>query len=532
MSISRRLTLAFLTLLLLFALNTVVQTWGSNRRRDTIEELRRSLERQALIATITQGVNDVQKQVALLSGVAMEASNTGVTTDERRQFDSRLNGIKQQIGQLEKLSDASTQVQVKAVAETFDALGHSWRVFDENFGVNQPAAITELAIRAEPLSQQFILTLLPQLQKQVDATVDQASVKYDSVARLTQNFGLIIFVVSVITGILIAWRVSRYINAGLAQLHDGAQRIGSGELSHRIIVGSRDELGALAASYNVMAEKLLSSRALLTNVNSELEQRNSEVLKQQQISESLLLNILPEQVANELRTLNRVQPRYFADVTILFTDFVGFSNSTETLAAEDLVQELNGYFTDFDVIIQRYGIEKMKTIGDSYMCVAGLPARSQSHPVDMLLVAEEMLRAVENRHKQSSSVKWSVRIGVHTGPVIAGVVGIVKFAFDIWGDSVNFASRMESSGAANRINISGRTHSRVKDFFLCEPRGKVLTKDKKEVDMYFVNGLLPGLLSDDATPPTAFLNRYQIYFEKEPVAFPEFLNSQSKETIV
>ena len=215
--------------------------------------------------------------------------------------------------------------------------------------------------------------------------------------------------------------------------------------------------------------------------------------KQKQVSESLLLNILPGEVADELRTKGMVSPKYFEDVTILFTDFVGFTLSTEKLAAEELVEMLHDYFTAFDQIVAKYRLEKMKTIGDSYMCISGLPMRNPAHPVDMVLAAFEMLHAVEVRAQPDRAAQWKVRIGIHTGPVIAGVVGINKFAFDIWGDTVNYSSRMESSGEANRINLSERTYSRVKDFLACEPRGKVLTKEKRELDMYFANGILPGL---------------------------------------
>ena len=263
--------------------------------------------------------------------------------------------------------------------------------------------------------------------------------------------------------------------------------------------------------------------------------RASEALEQKRVAESLLLNILPAEVAEELRAKGIVSPKYFEDVTILFTDFVGFTLSTETLAAEELVELLNDYFTAFDQIIARYGLEKMKTIGDAYMCLSGLPVRNPAHPVDTVMAAFEMVHAVEDLARMGRGAQWKVRIGIHTGPVIAGVVGIKKFAFDIWGDTVNYSSRMETSGEANRINLSERTYSRVKDFIACEHRGKVLTKDRRELDMYFANGILPALLKGSngasAIPP-AFLRRYNTYFQKNPPAFPSFLlNSGSHDLI-
>jgi class 3 adenylate cyclase len=201
--------------------------------------------------------------------------------------------------------------------------------------------------------------------------------------------------------------------------------------------------------------------------------------------ESLLLNILPGEVA-----------------TILFTDFVGSTLSTEKLAARELVGMLHDYFAAFDHIVARYRLEKMKTIGDSSMCISGVPTRNPAHPVDTVLAAFEMLHAVEEWAQRGSGLGWKVPIGIHTGPVIAGVAGINKFAFDIWGDTVNYSSRMESSGAAYRINLSERTNSQVKDVLACEPRGKVLTKDKRELD--------------------------NVYFQQDPPAFPDFLVNPSR----
>jgi class 3 adenylate cyclase len=280
-------------------------------------------------------------------------------------------------------------------------------------------------------------------------------------------------------------------------------------------------LGVCGAALSATVQKSIAS--LLATVLERVS-ASEKLLDEKRVSESLLLNILPSEVAEELRAKGLVSPKYFEDVTILFTDFVGFSVSTEKLAAEELVELLHDYFTAFDHIAARYRIEKMKTIGDSYMCISGLPTRNPAHPVDMVMAAFEMLHAVQERGGSDRLARWKVRIGIHTGPVIAGVVGINKFAFDIWGDTVNFSSRMESSGEANRINLSERTYARVKDFFECEHRGKIATKDKREFDMYFANGLQPALLSDSGEiPPAGFVRRYNVYFQKDPPAFPAFL---------
>jgi len=246
----------------------------------------------------------------------------------------------------------------------------------------------------------------------------------------------------------------------------------------------------------------------------------AELAQERKNAHDLLLNILPEKVALDLQQ-GHSAPMYFEDCTICFTDFVGFTLSTENMAAELVVEELHTFFTAFDMVMERYGLEKLKTIGDSYMFASGLPKRHPANPVNAVLAALELMRETQLLGERVDAPGWQLRIGLHTGPVIAGVVGIRKFAFDIWGDSVNFASRMESSGAANCINISERTYARVKDFFQCEPRGKVMTKDKREVDMYFVRGVQPNLVQDGTF--SAFARRYRLYFSEEPPSFPEFL---------
>ena len=219
-------------------------------------------------------------------------------------------------------------------------------------------------------------------------------------------------------------------------------------------------------------------------------QRN-RISKEKKRSDELLLNILPEETAEELKATGTAKAKSFDMVSVLFTDFKNFTQASEKLSPEELVQEINHCYSEFDKIITRHGIEKIKTIGDAYMCAGGLPAHNDTNPVDVVSAGLEMVAFIE-KNKQERMAKgqpfFELRCGVHTGPVVAGIVGIKKFAYDIWGDTVNTASRMESSGEIGKVNISGATYELVKDKFICEYRGKVKAKNKGEIDMYFVNG--------------------------------------------
>ncbi|HVW85375.1 MAG TPA: adenylate/guanylate cyclase domain-containing protein, partial [Bryobacteraceae bacterium] len=209
----------------------------------------------------------------------------------------------------------------------------------------------------------------------------------------------------------------------------------------------------------------------------EIRRQRDEIQVQERKSHSLLLNILPAQVADELKTTGAVKPVGFDDVTVCFTDFVGFTLSSEKLPPRDLVDRLNEYFTAFDEIVARYGLEKLKTIGDSYMFVSGLPAPRASHAVDAVLAALEMVEVVKRLAAKSEGTGWNIRVGLHSGPVVAGVVGTRKFAFDIWGNTVNFAARMESSGVPGRVNLSERTCRLTRELIECEGRGQVRIKE-------------------------------------------------------
>jgi class 3 adenylate cyclase len=178
----------------------------------------------------------------------------------------------------------------------------------------------------------------------------------------------------------------------------------------------------------------------------------------------------------------------FNQVTVLFTDFVEFSKLAESVEPEQLVRSIDFYFKEFDEITTKYGLEKIKTIGDSYMCASGLPAANQAHARNVINAAKEMIELVRGELKALDGLShFEIRIGVHTGPVVAGIVGIKKWQYDIWGDTVNVASRMESMSKAGRVNLSETTYQEIKDDFSCEYRGEIEVKNHGALKMYFLS---------------------------------------------
>lgn len=230
---------------------------------------------------------------------------------------------------------------------------------------------------------------------------------------------------------------------------------------------------------------------VLHKQKNEIERQKDEIEYERERSDKLLLNILPEETAEELKEKGSATPKHYDLVSVLFTDFKGFTNIAEKLTPQELVAELNNCFLEFDKIIDKYNLEKIKTIGDAYMCAGGIPIENTTNPVDIAKAGLEIKDYMENLKKEREAAGedfWELRIGIHTGPVVAGVVGKNKFAYDIWGDAVNTASRMESSGVPGKVNISGTTYEIIKDQFECTYRGKVQAKNKGEIDMYIVEG--------------------------------------------
>jgi len=216
-------------------------------------------------------------------------------------------------------------------------------------------------------------------------------------------------------------------------------------------------------------------------------ERTHQLQAEQRRTKELLHNILPEELADELAATGTTRPIRHEAVTILFTDFIEFTQAASTMPPDRMVAELNDIFAAFDDICDACGVEKIKTIGDAYMAAAGVPTSCADHAQRCVRAGLQMADFVAQRNQQAA-FKWAVRIGIHTGPVVAGVVGKRKYAFDIWGDTVNIASRMESAGEVGKVNVSAYTYDLIRNEFACEYRGKVSAKGKGDVDMYFVIG--------------------------------------------
>jgi class 3 adenylate cyclase len=239
--------------------------------------------------------------------------------------------------------------------------------------------------------------------------------------------------------------------------------------------------------------RMKENEIMQTNINIELEQkvseRTSDLQKQKNLSDTLLLNILPSKVAEELKEKGHSEANFFELVTVMFTDFKGFTEISADLNASEVVTILNECFSIFDEISLKNGIEKIKTIGDAYMAVGGLPTINTTHAKDAVRASLEIqafLVEYNVERDKKGLAPFEARIGIHSGPVVAGIVGTNKFAYDIWGDTVNIASRMESNGEVNRVNLSGTTYELIKDEYECEYRGKIVAKGKGHMDMYFI----------------------------------------------
>lgn len=279
-----------------------------------------------------------------------------------------------------------------------------------------------------------------------------------------------------------------YFNSLMVALMAGLASLLCGAVLYPVVVSLSTEnertARELLDSQSALIEALRRSENELEN---KINQRTAELQTEQTRTKELLHNILPKEVADELSTTGSVRSVRHEAASILFTDFSEFTQAVSAMPADRMVAELNEIFEVFDSITDACGVEKIKTIGDAYMAAAGLPKACPDHAHRCVRAGLKMIEYLNERN-QAKAFKWSLRIGVHSGPVVAGVVGKRKYAFDVWGDTVNVASRMESSGEIGRVNISAYTCDLIRQEFDCEYRGKVDAKGKGSLDMYFVTG--------------------------------------------
>lgn len=249
----------------------------------------------------------------------------------------------------------------------------------------------------------------------------------------------------------------------------------------------RQKLAKNALSVGII---LILFIAFIIYKNYKAKVRINKVLDHQKEQiEHLLLNILPVEVAKELQDSGHATPRNYETVSVMFTDFKGFTSTADKISPGELVDELNICFEAFDDIITRYNLEKIKTIGDSYMCAGGIPTPDENHAYNIVKAGLEIQKynhQNNQRRLEKGLPPWDIRIGIHVGPIVAGVVGRKKYAYDIWGSTVNIASRMESNGEPGQVNISSSTYELVKEKYTCKYRGKIYAKNVGEIDMYFI----------------------------------------------
>jgi class 3 adenylate cyclase len=271
------------------------------------------------------------------------------------------------------------------------------------------------------------------------------------------------------------------LHANLRHLTWKTQEIASGDFTQKV-----DFMGSFSEAFNSMTQQLRGAFAKIEQQNQELSQANAMISTEKQKSDKLLLNILPARVAADLMQTGKTEPKYFEDVTVLFSDIVGFTEASEKLSTQTLIDELNELFTQFDTLAEQNDCERIKTIGDAYLAVCGMPVPNERHAVNIVRMAAQMLNYLERRNT-IAPMRWCIRVGIHSGPVIGAVVGIKKYIYDVFGDTVNTASRMETYSEPMFINVSEATYAHTKDTFSFVARPPLEVKGRGIMHMYFLD---------------------------------------------
>jgi class 3 adenylate cyclase len=297
-----------------------------------------------------------------------------------------------------------------------------------------------------------------------------AAEAFAPVYRLERDLMIVGAVALLVVGVIGAWLAGSLLGP-LRELTVGVKRFATGDYDAKVTVRTRDEIGQLCLAFNGMVDELREK-------NTVIEGKNRE-------NEELLLNVLPAPIANRLRGGEQRIADGFAEVTVAFADLVGFTALSSDMPPQEVVTLLNGLFTRFDVAAQELGIEKIKTVGDAYMAVCGLPVPVANHAERMVRMAIRMVH-ITREHALEHHVTMKLRVGINSGPVVAGVIGKSKYIYDLWGDTVNLASRMESGGVPDGIQVTRPVYEKLKDEFVFEPRGTIEVKGKGGVEAWLL----------------------------------------------
>ncbi|MBK9036828.1 MAG: HAMP domain-containing protein [Myxococcales bacterium] len=312
----------------------------------------------------------------------------------------------------------------------------------------------------------------------VDITDTDMRAALGRAGSLAIKVSLAVIALALVVSIIMGTMLTRSVIA----LSDAVKRFADKDFAVRTRVASKDEIGQLGASFNAMAETIQHHS---DNLESLVRHRTSELEAEKQTSDRLLLNVLPAPIATRLKQGEGVIVDRFDDVTVLFADIVGFTALSARTSPEVLVAMLDDLFTRFDALADRHGLEKIKTIGDAYMVVAGVPEKTPDHATRMARMGLDMLATLAD-YATTNTLELTIRIGIHSGPVVAGVIGRNKFIYDLWGDTVNTASRMESHGLPSRVHVSGTTVAALGAQFEVEARGEIDVKGKGPMATFFL----------------------------------------------
>ena len=284
-------------------------------------------------------------------------------------------------------------------------------------------------------------------------------------------FTVILLVGSILISAMVGWMTTRSIRHPVVALSEAAVRVAEGDYTQHVAFEARSELGTQTRVFNMMVKSIREQTEIIRQKNEENEQ--------------LLLNILPAPIAGRLKSGERTIADAYGEVSVLFADIVGFTKFSAGMPVTELVEMLNELFSGFDAAAVREGVEKIKTIGDAYMAVCGMPSLCSDHTEKILRLACSMMDSVA-RFNQHRGTELSLRIGINRGPVVAGVIGTHKFIYDLWGDTVNIASRMESTGIPGRIQVTEAAYEYLKDRYEFEARGEVAVKGKGMMHAYLL----------------------------------------------